>query len=208
MTPSIPPKCVVFDLMQVLLRWEPERLYARLIPNAEERGAFFKRVGLHAVNAQACVHGDLRGRVAALAQAYPADAQYILAWWDRWPEMCHATIPEMVQFLEQLQTARITVCALSNFSDDAFIIAQQRYPALRQFDVEIISSRVGIVKPDPRIYAIVEQRTGFSGADILFIDDKAENVEAALARGWSSHVFTNWDNFSVARQDYGLDALT
>lgn len=46
-----------------------------------------------------------------------------------------------------------------------------------------ISNQVGFCKPDPRIFALVEQHCG--GANrILYVDDQQKNLVAASARGW------------------------
>ena len=49
---------------------------------------------------------------------------------------------------------------------------------------------IGWKKTDPEFYAMVEIRTGFSGAELLLIDDTSSNVEAARAAGWRSAL---WD---------------
>jgi len=40
------------------------------------------------------------------------------------------------------------------------------------------------MKPDPAIYEVVEGVTGSRGGEILYIDDRPENIEAGLRRGW------------------------
>ncbi|HVU62811.1 MAG TPA: HAD family phosphatase [Phycisphaerales bacterium] len=50
------------------------------------------------------------------------------------------------------------------------------------------SHLLGLAKPDPAIYHEYARRTGFAPADILFFDDRPENVEAAIAAGWRSHL--------------------
>jgi len=52
------------------------------------------------------------------------------------------------------------------------------------FDVIVDSCRVGVRKPDPRIYRLAEEAAGTGAAGSVLIDDVAENVEAALAAGW------------------------
>ena len=42
------------------------------------------------------------------------------------------------------------------------------------------------MKPDEPIYDVVEQRTGESGASILYIDDHPENIETGQGRGWQT----------------------
>ncbi|MBX2853980.1 MAG: HAD family phosphatase [Rhodobacteraceae bacterium] len=204
MCKEAPPKWVVFDVMRVLVEWDPDRLYRRLIPDQAERAAFFSRTGLPSSNLDATRSGDLRGKVAALAELYPEDAHLILPWWDRWTEMCYAPIPEVGDFLRRLKSAGIPVCCLSNFSDDAFEIARGRYSVLREFDAEVISCRIGVTKPDPRIYAWVEERTGVAGGDLFFIDDKPNNVDSARTRGWRPHLFEGWDGLAASLPEVGL----
>ncbi len=52
------------------------------------------------------------------------------------------------------------------------------------FEERILSFQVGAMKPDPKIYATAETAAGVAPERILFLDDKIENVQAAIARGW------------------------
>ena len=54
------------------------------------------------------------------------------------------------------------------------------------FDVKVLSYEVKSMKPDHRIYQAAEQATGVRPDQILFIDDKDENVQAAQERGWNA----------------------
>lgn len=63
--------------------------------------------------------------------------------------------------------------------------------ALREyFDGMHYAAALGSAKPDAQFYRAVEARTGFSPAEIFFIDDKQSNVDAARERGWSAAL---WD---------------
>ena len=50
-------------------------------------------------------------------------------------------------------------------------------------DDVVSSARVGLAKPDPRIYELAAKRAGVPANRCLFVDDTAENVEAAAALG-------------------------
>ncbi|TWU35770.1 Alpha-D-glucose-1-phosphate phosphatase YihX [Novipirellula aureliae] len=50
----------------------------------------------------------------------------------------------------------------------------------------IVSYEVGAMKPDPRIYAAAEGLAGVDPKRILFLDDKQENIDAAVQRGWNA----------------------
>lgn len=47
----------------------------------------------------------------------------------------------------------------------------------------VSSARVGVAKPDRRIYDIAVERSGVPAERCLFVDDTLENVEAATALG-------------------------
>jgi putative hydrolase of the HAD superfamily len=51
------------------------------------------------------------------------------------------------------------------------------------FDAVVISSEVGLRKPDPAIYALAADRLGLPPEQIVFVDDLRPNVRAAVAAG-------------------------
>lgn len=95
--------------------------------------------------------------------------------------------PEMVRVIEDLRSAGVRTTLLSNsWGDD--------YPAAlldRLFDVQVISSRVGMRKPDAEIFQLTAERSGVSVEQLVFIDDGAPNVRAAEAIGITSHLHTD-----------------
>jgi putative hydrolase of the HAD superfamily len=57
--------------------------------------------------------------------------------------------------------------------------------------VLVWSYQLGIAKPDPAIYRYALEKLGTQPAETLFIDDKAENVEAAVALGMKGIIFSD-----------------
>lgn len=57
------------------------------------------------------------------------------------------------------------------------------------WDVIVDSSKVGIEKPNPRIYKIAEEMSGFKGDEILFIDNTKQNIDAAIKFGWNGFLY-------------------
>ena len=199
------PNIIVFDVGRVLVRWDPDRLYARLIPDPTERHAFFDRVGLEAMNADADRYGSLKAHVTSLAERFPSDAALILPWWHQWGEMCWDDIPETARILRAVRGAGWPAWALSNFASDTFAIAQKRFPVLTEFDGLVVSGDEQTIKPESEIYEILEKRSGFSGADVFFIDDKAENIAAARDRGWQTHLFDDPAELAVDLRRFGIE---
>lgn len=56
-------------------------------------------------------------------------------------------------------------------------------------DHVVNSSRIGIAKPDPRIYHIAAERAAAPAERCLFVDDRQENIDAARACGMSGLLF-------------------
>lgn len=57
----------------------------------------------------------------------------------------------------------------------------------------VFSADVALVKPDPQIYAHADSVYGTEPGEVVFFDDKVENVEAARAHGWDAHVWAGAD---------------
>jgi epoxide hydrolase-like predicted phosphatase len=62
------------------------------------------------------------------------------------------------------------------------------------FDDVVDSAHVGLRKPDPAIYALTCERLGVSATECVFIDDFANNCEAAEAAGMTVVCFQDTDN--------------
>jgi putative hydrolase of the HAD superfamily len=57
----------------------------------------------------------------------------------------------------------------------------------------VFSAEVALAKPDPEIYAHADSVYGTEPGNVVFFDDKPENVEAARAHGWDAHVWAGAD---------------
>ena len=179
---------VVFDIGNVLLTWQPEAFYDRMIgPRARRR--LFAEADLEAMNLSIDAGAPFHATVQATADAHPEWAEQILWWHDRWGELAMPVIDHAVRLQRALRRRGVPVFALTNFGDDSFAHAQRLYPFLTEFDRLYVSGRLGVVKPDPAIYAVVEGDCGFVPEHLLFTDDRPANIAAAVARGWQGHLF-------------------
>ena len=180
---------VVFDIGNVLIEWQPERFYDRVI-GAERRKAMFAAVDLHGINDRVDRGENFRDTIMAAAEAYPAWRAEIRMWHDNWHDMATPVIPHSVRLLRALRARGVPCFALSNFGVETFAIAEPLYPFLAEFDRRYISGHMKMVKPDPAIYAAVEDDSGVAPGALLFADDREDNIAAATARGWQTHLFT------------------
>lgn len=179
---------VVLDIGNVLLEWNPRRFYDRAYGVAR-REALFAAVDLEAMNLEIDRGAPFRETVRALAARHPDHAPLIRDWHDRWIEMASPEIARTVAVMRALKAAGVPVHALSNFGRETFALAQRHYGFLSEFDRPFISGHLGVIKPDPAIYRLVEDDLGLPPERLFFTDDRPENIAAARARGWQTHLF-------------------
>ena len=196
-------RAVVFDIGNVLIEWQPERFFDREI-GVDARKAMFADVDLHAMNDLVDQGQNWRDTVYSCADAHPKHAQAIRLWHDRWLEMASPAIDPCVDLLRALRQNNVPVLALSNFGIETFALAEKAYPFLSEFDQRWISGHLGVTKPDPRIYQMLEETCGFAPHDLLFADDRAENIDAAATRGWATHLFEGAEGWAKRLVEEGL----
>src|SRR5437016_6194302 len=93
-------------------------------------------------------------------------------------------IDPMVALQAELRAGGIPTYIFSNTNDLAVSHIRHRFPFFSNFDDYILSYEHGAMKPDARLYQVVEQRSNRQGAEILYLDDRTENIAAGAARGW------------------------
>ena len=181
-------QAVIFDIGNVLIEWQPERFYDSVI-GPERRKAMFAEIDLHGINDVVDRGGNFRDTIYAAADANPAWADEVRMWHDRWIEMAAPAIDHSVRLLRALREAEVPVFALTNFGIQTFEVAEPVYPFLGEFDRRYISGHMGVIKPEVEIYQMVEVDCGLDTATLLFTDDRSDNIDAAAARGWQTHLF-------------------
>ena len=93
-------------------------------------------------------------------------------------------IPPMVELHAALRRRGVPTYIFSNTNDLAVEHIRRNFPFFKNFDGYIFSYEIGAMKPDAKIYEALEKLAGRQGADVLYLDDRPENVTAGAARGW------------------------
>lgn len=195
---------VVFDIGNVLIRWDPRHLYRKLFAHEAACEDFLERICTNAWNLE-----QDRGRPwpeaeAELVARFPDQEALIRAYRLRWHEMVPGAIEGSVALLERLLAAGIPVYAITNFATDTFAEAQARFPFLTRFRDVVVSGEVRLVKPDPAIYRILLDRNRLDPTRSLFIDDSPANVAGAQAVGMRAHHFTGPEALAGVLRGHGL----
>ncbi|HVY20349.1 MAG TPA: HAD family phosphatase [Bauldia sp.] len=195
---------LVFDLGQVLIAYDMEAPYRRLVPDAAERQRFFDEVGIHEWNLE-----QDRGRTWADAETeltarYPHHGELIRAFRSNWWEMIPGSIDTNIAIVDDLIDRGLDVTALTNWAPDTFAEAREKFPVLNRFRGVTVSGLVKLLKPEPAIYHHHAATFGLKPEATLFFDDNAKNVEGARAVGWNAEVYTSTDTLVADLRRYGV----
>jgi putative hydrolase of the HAD superfamily len=93
-------------------------------------------------------------------------------------------MPGTIALHAELRQRGFKTYIFSNTNDLAVEHIRRKFPFFKNFDGYILSYEVGGMKPQTKIYEAMEAMTGKHGADLIYLDDRGENIEAGLARGW------------------------
>jgi len=198
-----PPEIVLFDIGNVLIEWQPERFFDRVMPSSE-RKRMFDTVDLHRMNDRIDRGANFRETIYQTALENPEFEGPIRMWHDNWPELAAPAIPRSVALNRALRAKGVHTAILSNIGHETHVIASKKYPFLSEFDRHFVSAQMECIKPEPRIYQMVEESYGVPPNTLLFTDDRLENIESAKSRGWQTHHFTGPQGWANALVDHGL----
>lgn len=191
MTRSAIPLLPVFDLGGVLVDWDPRYLLASVIDDPERLEWFLAHVCDETWTAGPDTGEPFAEAVARRTAEFPAWAEEIAAYAERWPEMVRGALPGTEQVMRDLHAAGAPLVALSNWPADTFWVARERFAVLELFSEVVVSGFVGCRKPDPAIYRLALERAGRTAEACFFVDDRPENVAAAEELGMTGVPFTD-----------------
>ena len=194
---------IVFDIGNVLVRWDPRAAFRRELGCDAAVDAFLQRTDFQARNLRA----DRGERFGALAQeiADPDDRALFSAYLDRYAMTISEPIEGTWRLLERLRRRGHPVHAITNWSAETWPIGMTLHPRLQEsFGVTIVSGQVRMIKPERAIFDLLCRRAGLAPGDCLFIDDSAANVAGAVAAGWQAHRFTAPETLEADLTQRGL----
>jgi 2-haloacid dehalogenase len=195
---------VVFDFGGVLFDWSAEYLYRELIPDDEKRRWFLTHVCSPAWNLKQDGGRPIADAEAELIALHPEHADLIRAFYGQWPRTLRGLLDDGVALLEQLHEAGVPLYGLTNWSAETYHYVEDKYDFMKRFRHVVVSGRIGIVKPDPRIYAHLLEHAKQKAEHCVFIDDNAKNAEAATALGWHGITHRSGAETSARLRDLGV----
>ena len=185
-------KAIIYDLGAVLIDWNPEYLFKKIIQDEEKRKYFFENICTAEWNEEQDGGRSIKEATEMLVTKHPEWKEHIEAYYGRWEEMLGGAIPESVQVFKELKDKnQYKFYALTNWSAELFPIALERYDFLHWFDGRVVSGEEKTRKPFPEFYQRLLDRYDLDAKETLFIDDNARNVKAAVDLGIPSIHYKN-----------------
>lgn len=181
------PKSVVFDVGNILIRWEPEVVLEPYFESVSAFERFLETTRIYWFNLEFDAGRPFTDGLGELIARHPEFAAPLRAFNERWLEMVTGAIEPNVATLRALKAAGHPVHAITNFAREKFDIARATHPFLNEFDHALVSGDIGLVKPDYRIYHRFCRDAGLAPDEIIFVDDSPVNIAAASAVGY--HTF-------------------
>ncbi len=199
-----PAKAIVFDLGKVLVDFDyaiaGRKLAARATMAASELGRFLIGVPLIVRYETGLISSEEFYREIKAASGYLGDLEEFASLFAD----IFTPIQPMIQLHADLRTRGFPTYIFSNTNDLAVRFIRRNFPFFHQFDDYILSYEHQSMKPDARLYEVVEERSGARGADILYIDDRPENIVAGAVRGWQTILQESPGKTRAAIQELGL----
>lgn len=158
---------VVFDLGNVLVECNPRNLYRKIFSSEYEMELFLSSVCIQEWNEKQDAGRPFAEGVVELVTKFPEFVTEIQAFDSRWEEMLGQPIWAVVKTLEQV-----------------------KQNGFKLFDEIVISGRIKLKKPDPRIFNYLCKRVSIEPCKMIFIDDFPVNVEAAANIGFQAIRYT------------------
>ena len=174
---------VIFDVGQVLVKFNPQNLFIKILKDEEKVDFFLKNICTWEWHIQQDLIYDTSKAAEPVIKKYPEYKEAIEAFYGRFLEMIDSIHQENVDLALKLKQKGYPIYLLSNFPGDQFEKYRLQNSFLDEFDDRIISGDVGLAKPDIKIYQLAIKKFNLNPEESLFIDDKIENTKGAEQAG-------------------------
>lgn len=179
---------IIFDFGNVLVEWQPERVYGEYFGDEAKAWWFLRHVADLDWRQRIDAGESQDACIAELKARQPEYAEAIELYRSHWREMLTGEVPGMRQLLSEVQQ-KYEVYGLTNWSMETFPEAREHFGILQLIDRYVVSGAERLVKPDPRLFHVLLDRYGLKAEECTFVDDNPDNVAAARALGMEGIVF-------------------
>ncbi|WP_417620675.1 HAD family hydrolase [Parasphingorhabdus sp.] len=182
---------VVFDIGNVLYRWDLRCLFEKLIDDPEELDWFLDHVVTPEWHFQHDAGRSFADMVRERSRQFPQYASLIKAYSERFPESIPGPVEGVHEIVHALMQRAVPIFGISNFGAESWAQFRPLAPIFDQFSDIVISGEEKLMKPDRAIFELALKRFDRCADQCIFIDDRMDNVAASEAVGFAGHHFTD-----------------
>jgi len=200
----MPAPAIIFDLGKVLVDFDYTIAARKIMARSAKSPA-----DLHAFLGSSPILGQYECGQLTRGQFYEIIRNAIgfqgdLAEFGAYFAQIFTEMPGTIALHAELRQRGFPTYIFSNTNDLAIEHVRRDFPFFAHFDGYIYSYEVGAMKPQPEIYAAMETLTGRRGADLVYIDDRPENVAAGVVRGWRAIMHETPEKTRAALVQFGI----
>ncbi|GAA4969764.1 HAD family phosphatase [Algibacter aquimarinus] len=197
---------IIFDLGGVLIDWNPEYVFLDAFEgNREKMQWFLDNICTMDWNENQDAGYPIKQATSDLVGQFPEYKVFIEMYYGKWENMLGGEITGTVKILEKLiKTNKYKVVALTNWSNETFPIAKQRFEFLNWFEGIVVSGDEKTRKPFKKIFDITLNRFNIEAKNSVFIDDNLKNIKTANTLGINGIQFINPDELIKSLELYNI----
>jgi glucose-1-phosphatase len=203
-------KLFVFDLGNVILPFEHRQIAVKLYGKSKNRTGilpddifkflFDREKGI--------VNIYETGNMSSLEFFTSLKERYMLAmdfedFKNIWNPIFHENL-RVSEAVLYLKSKDYPVYLLSDTNELHFTYAAETYPILHAMDKWILSYKVGVKKPDKKIYDVIFEEMDIDGSEVFYIDDIERYIEAAKSYGINGMVFRDAEELWQMLKENGI----
>ena len=186
-------KNIIFDIGDVLMRFTWNEYVTELFKGDQARinavNDAINKTGLWIeLDKNIMTEEETISRMLAYDPASSADVRLAL---DN-ARFCFNRLEYSVPWVKELKAKGYNVYFLSNYSKFNMKAAPEVLDFIQYMDGGVFSCDVQLIKPDPDIYKYLWNKYQLTPNECVFVDDRIENVEAAITLGMQAIHFTGY----------------
>jgi putative hydrolase of the HAD superfamily len=195
---------VVFDLGNVVVRWDPVLISVRTFGEEKASPEFIRSIFGHPLWLQ-LNRGEISERDAGRAYCDLLGLELTLM--DRFffhVKDSQALVPGTVDLMERLSKAGYRIFALSDNVREIVLYLRQKYDFWRHFEGVVISAELGVLKPDAKIFGHLLNAFALRPQETIFLDDVLRNVDGARATNMHAVQFVDANQAEAELAAFGV----
>lgn len=198
-------KAILWDYGNVLVDWQPRKLYETIFQDPKELDFFMSEVCPMHWHHQLDEGAEINEVIKKRQELFPQYTKEIAMWRDNFDKTIVGRIEDNVEILDTIDKSGMPQYCLTNMAEKLVDACFSSYNLENYFKDIIVSGVEKLAKPNPEIFELTLKRMGNPRPqEIFFIDDNKSNIETAKSMGFVTHHFKKSDSLRQALKEHNI----